>query len=198
MSFKLSYPPGATPLDPDEIAGLIPQFIATQGELNILEQENILNGKSWALKYKKELLDESFVRALHKRMYQDVWKWAGQYRKSQKTIGIDAHQISTQINLLMKDTQVWIEHQSYPWQEILARFHHRLVFIHPFVNGNGRHARLHTELLAIRFEQQVPSWGAQNFKGEIENKSEVRKHYIDCLKLADQKKYSKLIVFLYS
>jgi len=198
MSFKLNYPPGATPLDPDELAGLIPQFISTQGELNILEQENILSGKSWALKYKKEILDELFVRTLHKRMYKDVWTWAGFYRKSQKTIGIDAHQISTQTTLLMKDTKVWIEHQSYSWPEILARFHHRLVFIHPFVNGNGRHARLHTELLALRYEQKVPSWGARNFQGELEKKSEIRKHYISCLKTADQKKFSGLIDFLYS
>lgn len=198
MIFKPHYPPGATPLDPDELAGLIPRFITTQGELNILEQENLLNGKSWAMKYKREILEEPFVRGLHKKMYQDVWKWAGQYRTSQKTIGIKAHQISTQIILLMQDTQTWIDHSSYQWQELLARFHHRLVFIHPFVNGNGRQARLHTELLALQYEQNAPTWGARKFEGELENESDARKHYIECLKLADQKKFSHLIDFLYS
>lgn len=198
MVFKPDYPKGATLLDPDELAGLIPQFISLQRELNIVEQENILSGKNWALKYKKDLLDETFVRSLHKKMYQDVWRWAGEYRKSQKTIGIEFHQISTQIALLMKDTKAWIEHESYSWPELLARFHHKLVYIHPFVNGNGRFARLHTELLAQRFEQKVPSWGALSFKGELGTESEIRKRYIEGLQLADQKKFKNLVDFIYS
>jgi Fic-DOC domain mobile mystery protein B len=198
MIFNPQYPKGATPLDPDELNGLIPQFISIQSELNVVEQENILNGKNWALKYKKDLLDETFARTLHKKMYQNVWKWAGQYRKSQKTIGIEAHQIPIQIALLMKDAKTWIELKSYPWPELLARFHHRLVFIHPFVNGNGRHARLHTELLANRFDQRVPSWGAHSFKGELERECEIRKQYIECLQMADQKKFNGLISFIYS
>lgn len=198
MIFKPEYPKGATPLDPDELAGLIPRFISLQSELNIVEQENILNGKNWALKYKKDLLDETFARNLHKKMYQDVWKWAGQYRKSQKTIGIEAHQIPTQIPALMKDTKTWIELGSYSWPEIMARFHHRLVLIHPFVNGNGRYARLHTELLAQRFQQKIPSWGAQSFKGVLEKESEIRKQYIECLQMADQKKFKGLIHFIYA
>jgi Fic-DOC domain mobile mystery protein B len=198
MIFKPHYPKGATPLDPDELAGLIPEFISIQSELNIVEQENILAGKNWALKYKKDLLEETFVRALHKKMYQDVWKWAGHYRKSQKTIGVEVHQISTQIALLMKDAKSWIEFESYPWFELLARFHHRLVLIHPFVNGNGRFARLHTELLALRFQQKVPTWGAQNFKGELGQESDIRKQYIRCLQMADRKNFKELTRFIYS
>jgi fido (protein-threonine AMPylation protein) len=98
----------------------------------------------------------------------------------------------------MKDAKTWIELDSYPWPELLARFHHRLVFIHPFVNGNGRFARLHTELLAHRFQQKVPTWGAKNFKGELESESEIRKQYIECLRMADQKKFKELIDFVYS
>ncbi len=198
MIFKPEYLKGATPLDPDELAGLIPQFISIQSDLNIVEQENILNGKNWALKYKKSLLEETFVRTLHKKMYQDVWKWAGQYRKTQKTIGIEAHQVPIQLTLLMNDVKTWIDLESYDWPELLARFHHRLVFIHPFVNGNGRFARLHTELLAHRHHQKIPSWGAQSFKGELERESEMRKQYIECLKMADQKKLNGLIQFIYS
>ncbi len=198
MIFKPVYPKGATPLDPDELAGLIPDFISIQNELNMLEQENILSGKNWALKYKKDLLDEAFVRSLHKKMYQNVWKWAGQYRKSQKSIGIEASLVSIKISLLMKDAQTWIELKSYPWPELLARFHHRLVFIHPFVNGNGRYARLHTELLAHRFEKEVPSWGNKSFKGELEKESEARQQYIQCLQMADQKTFKDLVSFIYS
>ena len=198
MNYKPEYPPGSTPLDPDELGGLITKYINTQGELNILEQDNILSGKNWALKYKKEILDESFIRNLHKKMYEDVWKWAGAYRRSEKSIGIDASQIAIQLHSLIKDTQTWVEFSSYPWSEILARFHHRLVFIHPFANGNGRYARLHTELLARQYDQEIPTWGAQSFHGDLNENSNIRSKYITALKSADQKDIQPLILFLYS
>ena len=131
-------------------------------------------------------------------MYGDVWAWAGIYRQSKKTIGIDASQISTQLHNLIKDTQVWIEFKTYPWNEILARFHHRLVFIHPFPNGNGRYSRLHTELLAMRYDQEIPSWGTHKFQGSLNNDSDIRARYIEALKQADQKRIQPLIKFLYS
>ncbi len=198
MKWKVEYPAGATPLDPDEMNGLIPIFISTQNELNILEQENILAGKNWLLKTKKELLAESFVRELHKKMYSDVWKWAGQYRRTQKTIGIEAAQISTQIKNLMLDTKTWMDQKSYPWAEIFARFHHRLVFIHPFANGNGRYARFHTEALALKYEQKVPSWGENKFSGNLNKDSQLRSEYITALQQADQRNFHSLIAFLYS
>lgn len=198
MNYKPQYSPGATPLDPDELNGLIPDFIELQSELNILEQANILNGKSWAQKYKKEILIEAFVRLLHKKMYGDVWSWAGTYRLTAKTIGIEAYQISTQILNLMKDTEIWIEQQSYNWPELLARFHHKLVFIHPFPNGNGRYSRLHTELLAEKYNQKIPTWGSKKSKENLFNNTHVRSEYISSLKSADQKNYVPLIQFLYS
>jgi Fic-DOC domain mobile mystery protein B len=198
MNYKPDYSLGATPLDPDELNGLIPDFIELQSELNILEQENILNGKSWATKYKKEILDEFFVRQLHKKMYGDVWKWAGTYRLTAKTIGIDSAQISMQVLNLMKDTQAWIEHQSYDWPELLTRFHHRLVFIHPFPNGNGRYSRLHTELLAEKYNQKIPTWGSKKNTGTLFKNSPVRSEYIASLKSADQKNIQPLMHFLYS
>ena len=197
MKFQPEYPKGSTPLDPDELNGLIPDDIITQSELNFLEQQNIIEGKSWALKYRKEILDESFVRLLHKRMYGDVWAWSGQYRTTQKSIGIDSSQISTQVFILMKDVQTWIEHQSYNWTEILAHFHHRLVFIHPFPNGNGRYSRLHTDLLAAKYNQQIPTWGAACVNGDINQEGGIRERYIQALKQADQKKFDELIHFLY-
>ncbi|MES2802755.1 MAG: mobile mystery protein B [Bdellovibrionota bacterium] len=187
MKFTPEYLPGATPLDPNEIDGLIPD-INNQGELNTMEQQNILIGKNWCLKYKKEILDEIFVRKLHKKMYGDVWKWAGTYRITDKSIGIDKNQISTRVVELMRNTQTWIEFESYPWREILSRFHHQLVFIHPFPNGNGRYARLHTELLAEKYNQLIPTWGARTKKDRAE--------YISALKKADNKQFDRLIKFI--
>lgn len=198
MNYKPEYLNGATPLDPDELNGLIPDFIELQIELNMLEQENILSGKNWALKYKKEILNESFTRLLHKKMYGDVWSWAGTYRLTAKTIGIDSSQISTQVLNLMKDTETWIANQSYGWPELLARFHHKLVFIHPFSNGNGRYSRLHTELLADKYNQKIPTWGAKKSKENLFNNTTIRTEYIGSLKSADQKNYAPLIRFLYA
>jgi len=201
MNPKFVYPGGATPLDPDELNGLIPDFVSLQSELNALEQQNILAAKNWldlSLR-KKELLSEAFTRELHSKMFSDVWRWAGKYRTSQKSIGsVLPSQISTDVHLLMKNVQVWILHQSYSWPEILARFHHRLVYIHPFANGNGRYSRLHTEALANRFHQSTPTWGAQQFSGVIDFNSEIRRKYIESLQQADNKKFSSLISFLYS
>lgn len=131
---------------------------------------------------------EIFVRDLHKKMYGDVWKWAGTYRITDKSIRIDKNQISTQVLELMRNTQTWIEFQSYPWNEILTRFHHQLVFIHPFPNGNGRYARLHTELLAEKYNQPIPTWGANTYQDRAE--------YISALKEADNKQFNRLIKFI--
>lgn len=195
VKINLNYPAGATPLDPDEVNGLIPD-ISTQGELNIIEQGNILTGKNWAQKSKEDILTETFARKLHKNMYSDVWSWAGNYRQTQKTIGIDKEQISTQLHELMQNTKTWIEHQSYSWEEILARFHHKLVFIHPFPNGNGRYSRLHTELLATKNNQEIPTWGERTLHGGLTQDGEARIQYIRALKEADHKNLKPLIKFL--
>lgn len=195
VNLKLEYPPGATPLNPDEINGLIPD-IETQAELNALEQQNILNGKNWGSKFKGEILDEIFARKLHEKMYEDVWEWAGIYRTSEKIIGINSTQISAQVLMLMNNAKAWIEFQSYSWEEILARFHHQLVFIHPFPNGNGRYARLHTELLAEKYNQPTPTWGSNTYAGGLAIDGTIRTEYISALQDADNKKFQRLISFL--
>lgn len=201
MSPKFEYPEGSTPLNPDELSGLIPDFISLQSELNALEQQNILSAKSWLglHLHKKDILSEAFVRELHRQMFSDVWRWAGKYRTSEKNIGsVLPEQISTQIHLLMKNTKTWIQYSSYSWPELLARFHHRLVFIHPFANGNGRFARLHTEALAIQNNQTLPSWGALSFSGVLDSNSELRLKYIESLRQADQNRFELLTHFLSS
>jgi Fic-DOC domain mobile mystery protein B len=189
--------PGATPLDPNEIVGLIPRFISTQGELNFLEQENILEAMSWARKKKgRGLFTDSFLRELHKRMFKAVWKWAGQYRRSGKNIGVFPERIPEEIQKLCQDTQYWIKQSTYPWDELGARFHHRLVWIHAFPNGNGRHARLLTDLMLEAHQQEPLTWGGA--RAETAGSEAVRMDYLNALSEADNRKFGRLIRFLRS
>jgi Fic-DOC domain mobile mystery protein B len=142
---------GNTPLSPDEQADLIPN-LATKEELNQWERENIIVAYSWALNprtlARAEALSEPYIRELHRRMFDQTWKWAGLYRTTEKNIGVPHHQIREQLAILIGDVSYWIEHNTYSADEIAIRFHHRLVLIHPFANGNGRHARLMADVLA--------------------------------------------------
>ena len=145
---EITYQPGQTPLDPDEKEGLKPKHISTQGELNAWEQINIFKGSRWAQRQlKKDILDDIFLRELHKRMLGDTWAWAGTYRKSDKNIGCDWLQVSTRVRNLLDNTKYQLEHAVTELDELAIRFHHQLVLVHPFPNGNGRHSRLIADLL---------------------------------------------------
>ena len=197
--FKIEYLPGATLLTAEEREELIPDYISTHGELNELEQQNIQNAVLWLhRKRKKNILDQGFVYELHKQMFNEVWSWAGNGRTSGKNIGIDWHHISTQLAQLIADTRFWIEHQSFSFDEIATRFHHRLVQIHVFPNGNGRHARLMTDLLLEAHDHPAFSWGMNASPTPIENESDRRKNYISALKAADQRSYAQLLAFVRS
>jgi Fic-DOC domain mobile mystery protein B len=199
VTISFAFPEGATPLDRDEAVALIPSSISTQGELNEVEQANILNAQEWAFRKKhKNVLTDTFLRGLHKRMFGDVWKWAGKYRQSEKNIGVPAHQVPTSIAQLCADTAYWIEHESYPWNEAGARFHHKLVSIHAFPNGNGRHARLMTDILLRNHGEKGFTWGAATYSSEIEKESEVREAYLEALREADARRFEKLIEFVLS
>lgn len=187
----LDHPPGATPLDADELASLIPGHITTQGELNEWEQLNIAQGENWARKQRKEILNEGFLRQLHKQMFGETWKWAGEFRKTDKNIGVDWLQIGVELKKLLDDAHYQIEHASYPPDEIAARFHHRLVAIHPFPNGNGRHARLMADLLVERLGQPRFTWGSRSQADE----SETRQRYIAALQAADRRDIAPLLAF---
>ncbi|OGT18474.1 MAG: cell filamentation protein Fic [Gallionellales bacterium RIFCSPHIGHO2_02_FULL_57_16] len=191
MTVKLDYPPGATPLDADELASLIPGHITTQGELNEWEQLNIVQGENWARKQRKEILTESFLRQLHRQMFGETWKWAGEFRKTDKNIGVDWLKIGVELKKLLDDTHYQIEHASYPPDEIAVRFHHRLVTIHPFPNGNGRHARLMADLLVERLGQPRFTWGSRS----LTDASETRMRYIAALQAADRRDIAPLLAF---
>lgn len=185
---------GGTDLTEEEKEGLIPSYISTRGELNQAEQQNIVKGELWAFAKKRNPLDMDFLDTLHKKMYGDVWEWAGTYRKTARNIGIDAYRIPTELKQLVGDIQYQLDHATYPPDELAARFHHRLVFIHPFPNGNGRHSRLATDILLNFMDQDRFTWGA----GDITKKGEVRTRYITALKAADHHDIDPLIEFVRS
>ncbi len=182
----------ATPLTAEEICDLIPPHIADRDDLNEAEQENIVRGQTWALgRRRRDTLSEKFIRDLHKRMFGEVWKWAGNFRQSERNLGIPFYEIPTALRLLLDDTKAWIEYKSYPPDEIAVRFHHRLVQIHPFANGNGRHSRLMADLLAMQLGQERFSWGRAN----LQEASVVRAAYIAALKAADDHDIGPLLAF---
>ena len=146
---EFQYAPGATPLDPDEAAGLVPSHITTQGDLNAWEQANILLAERWvARQIKRDLLNEGFVRDLHRRMFDKTWRWAGTFRQSNKNIGVDWTQVAVKLRNLLDNTRFQIDHAVFEADELVVRFHHQLVWVHAFPNGNGRHARLMADVLA--------------------------------------------------
>jgi len=185
---------GATPLDPDEAEGLIPTHVTTREELNRLEQENIVDAMQWLSTSRLgSILDEAFIRKLHRQMFGRVWKWAGRFRTSDKNIGVPKAHIGVELHKLCEATKALIEHKSYPPDEIAWRFHHRLVSIHPFPNGNGRHARLVTDMLLERLLHQPPfTWGGMRGVPQ----GEVRAAYLDALRAADKGDYGKLAGFV--
>ncbi len=196
MSGLYDYPDGATPLDPDEIEGLIPTHIVNREQLNAQEQENILDAQLWLASARMGKINtETNLRKLHKNMFGKVWKWAGTFRTTGKNIGVEAYQIGIELKNLCDDVDIWIEHESYPTDELAARFHHRLVKIHAFPNGNGRHARLATDvLLTKQLGNKAFTWGSAS----IEKEGEIRKKYIEALRRADKEDYQALFDFVRS
>lgn len=197
MEINFNYPPGATPLNPDEINGLMPLHITTQSELNEWEAANILKAEDWAFTstHKGNFLTIDFIRLLHKKMFDETWSWAGTFRNSNKNIGnTDYSMITTTLANLLDDVIFQIVNNTYPIDGIAYRFHHRLVSIHPFANGNGRHARLMTDILLAQAGKPRFTWG----KGQLESVNPVRKQYIAALKAADKHDYSLLNRFVRS
>lgn len=181
----------ATPLAAEEREQLIPTYITIRAELNEAEQIGIADADRWAFTRKRDVLDEGFLRALHKRMFGKVWRWAGTFRTTARNIGVDAIQIGVQLHQLLGDARYWIDHATYEPDAIAIRFHHRLVAIHPFPNGNGRHARLAADLLAIRLARPRFTWGSAN----LVEPAETRKRYVEALRAADAHDLAPLIAF---
>lgn len=183
-------PDGATPVDADEADGLIPAHITTRIELNEWEQANIVEAEAWLVGRRLDVLSEEVVRELHRRMFGRTWRWAGEFRRSNKNLGVDWHTIPVALRELLADVRFWVEHRTYSVRETAVRFHHRLVKVHCFPNGNGRHARLCADALLDRLGERRVGWGA-----ELNDPTSARSQYIAALRAADRDDYRPLLQF---
>jgi Fic-DOC domain mobile mystery protein B len=193
VAVKFEYAPGATPIDADEAAGLIPSHLTLQHELNEYEEANILQAMDWLLGRRRgDPLDQRFIHTVHRRMFDQTWKWAGQARRTDKNIGVRWYEISVHLSQMLGDVRGQIEYEAYSPVEIAARFHHRLVSIHLFPNGNGRHARLMADLLLTDLTGRRFEWGRESLTAT----GEVRARYIAALRAADAGDRQPLLAFL--
>ena len=183
---------GSTPLTEEELEQLIPSYITWQHELNEAEQANILEAGEWAFLRKRDVLTERFLDNLHDRMFRRVWRWAGKHRQSNKNLGIDAYRVPTELRQLVEDCRYWVDNDTYEPDEMATRFHHRLVCIHAYANGNGRHARLATDLLLVALGRKPFSWGRVN----LVDAGETRNSYIAALRAADNHDIEPLLDFV--
>jgi len=182
----------ATPLTPDERAGLIPTYITNRAELNEAEQLNIMEADGWAFRRKRDVLDQAFLIGLHKRMLGQVWSWAGTFsREANRRIGVDYWLIEPELRQLLDNVRYWIENNAFSPDEIVLRFHHRLTQIHAFPNGNGRHARMAADLLAVQLGLERFTWGRAN----LVEAAETRRAYVDALRAADGHDMGPLLAF---
>lgn len=188
-------PEGATPLGPDEARGLKHKYVTTRGELDELEQANIQQGLAWlGRKRKGDVLTLEFLRKLHDKLFGDVWRWAGRFRLTEKNIGVAPSQVAVQLRTLCDDARYWAECSTWPPKEAAARFHHRLVQIHPFPNGNGRHARIAAdEYLKQYFDAPPIDWATGV---NLQADSERRTAYIAALRAADGGDHALLLAFV--
>ncbi|MGO9434983.1 MAG: mobile mystery protein B [Terracidiphilus sp.] len=185
---------GSTPLSPEEQNDLIPD-LTTKDELNEWERQNILEAVAWALDQRnlnrQDPFSEAYVRQLHLRMFDQTWKWAGKYRTTEKNIGIPHYRIRESLPALLGDARYWVEHQTFEPDELAVRFHHKFVCIHPFANGNGRHARLMADVVVRRLGKRPFTWGS----ADIVRAGDFRRSYIQALRAADKNDIRPLLAF---
>jgi Fic-DOC domain mobile mystery protein B len=185
----------ATPLEPDAQRNIRQSWITTRADLNEAEQANILAGQRWAYRSRVNLIDETYLKRLHQRMFGDVWTWAGQLRTIEVSIGTaKSYEVPTKLREFLANAQYWLEHQTYAPDELAARYHHGLVLIHPFNNGNGRHTRFAADLMCRQLRVPVFTWGRAN----LDSNGDVRSRYIAALKAADNHDLAPLLAFVRS
>ena len=183
--------PYATPLSPEERDGLIPTYVTLRSELNELEQKNIGQADAWVFLRNRNVLDEGFLKSLHRRMFKDVWRWAGDYRQTEKNLGLLPHFIQQGVHQIIGDMRVAFQYKAFPPDELAVRLSHRLVSVHPFSNGNGRWSRLVGDLMIVKQGWKRFTWGSANIQAEGKD----RDKYIEALRAADNHDYGPLIKF---
>jgi Fic-DOC domain mobile mystery protein B len=182
---------GHTALSEEDRLGLIPTYISTRGELFDAEQRNIAEALLRRPPTVDQLLDDKWLRDLHEKMFGQVWTWAGKYRRLETNIGIDPNEISTEVRKLVGDARAWVENETYDPGELGVRFHHRLVYIHPFPNGNGRHGRVAADYLMMGLDSGRFTWGA----ALDVSTEELRASYLHALQQADAGDFVALLAF---
>ncbi len=180
-----------TPLTPEECEGLIPSYITLRHELNEAEQINIGNALRWAATRNRDVLDRNVLHELHRRMFGDVWRWAGEYRSSARNIGVEAYRIGMDVQQAIDDARFWVERATFAPDEISVRYSHRLVAIHPFPNGNGRFSRFVGDLLAQQLGRPPFTWGSAS----LVSAGETRARYVKALRAADMHDVAPLLRF---
>lgn len=195
MALTWEFTGGSTPLDDDERLGLLATWVADRAQLDEVEQHNIELGAQWGLGQRRkstDLLTEKFVKRLHEKMYGEVWKWAGEFRRTEKNLGVDPVRIATDLRQLLDDTRYWVEHATYTPDEIAIRMKHRIVLIHYFANGNGRHSRMMADVLARSLGRPLFTWGINT------DPADARKRYFQALHTADRGDIGPLVAFAQS
>jgi Fic-DOC domain mobile mystery protein B len=185
---------GKTPLDENESQGLLIQSVTTQEELNEFEQQNIEKAIQWSISKRhnpQKILTEEFVKKVHEKMYGEVWAWAGNFRKTNKNLGIPWAQIPVALKQLLDDANYQVTNNAFTPDEMAIRFKHRIVQIHCFPNGNGRHSRLMADIIISHvFKSEIFTWG-----GEHTSVGSQRSEYLKALKLADAGDIKALLKF---
>lgn len=188
-------PYGATPLTLDDMRGLKLRHVTTRGQLDEVEQANVAQGLRWLARTRRgDILDDAFVRKLHMQLFGDVWTWAGSYRMRETNIGIAPPEIAVQLRLLLENARTWCEENVYSPMEAAARFHHRMVQIHLFPNGNGRHARIAADEFLKRYFDRPPiEWASGH---DLQRDNERRDAYLQALRRADAGDFEALFKFV--
>ena len=190
-------PDDATPLDPALRDDLIQTWVTTRADLNEAEEDNIGKGAAWGRRRRggaEALLNEDFAKSLHRRMFGEVWKWAGKYRQNELNIGIAPHLVAAEMPVMFDNTRFWVENKTFEPDEIAVRLHHRLTQIHGFPNGNGRHARMMADLLIEKLGGKAFTWGS----GTLRETGALRDAYIAAVKSADNHDFGPLMAFVHS
>ena len=191
MSDIFSGPDGSTPLSPQDQKGLRQSWIVTRDDLNTAEQNNILAGRAWALRSRINLTSEAYLMRLHSRLFGDVWSWAGKFRTVETNIGVLPHELPIRLRQFLGDVDYWRANDSFLPDELIARFHHGLVLIHPFTNGNGHHTRFAADLMCRQLGVEAFSWG----RDSLDVTGTARRAYLSALRDADGHDFGPLLAF---